>query len=115
MLKDFIQRHKDEEDINIIFIDKEKKAFNSIQTKNDLDAWIEARYMAGKHNCILIDEVQDIDQFEDSVCNWYTEDNTDVILTGSNVISATPLLTQRDENGITHLSLRNFLKKGFCF
>ena len=31
------------------------------------------------------------------------------------VISATPLLTQRDENGITHLSLRNFLKKGFCF
>ena len=35
VLKDFIQRHKDEEDINIIFIDKEKKAFNSILTKND--------------------------------------------------------------------------------
>ena len=84
VLKDFIQRHKDEEDINIIFIDKEKKAFNSIQTKNDLDAWIEARYIAGKHNCILIDEVQEIEQFEDSVCNWYTEENTDVILTGSN-------------------------------
>jgi hypothetical protein len=29
------------------------------------------------------------------------------------VISATPLLTQRDENGITHLSLRKFLKEGF--
>ena len=28
------------------------------------------------------------------------------------VISATPLLTQRDENGITHLSLRKFLKEG---
>jgi hypothetical protein len=26
---------------------------------------------------------------------------------------ATPLLTQRDENGITHLSLRKFLKEGF--
>lgn len=26
---------------------------------------------------------------------------------------ATPLLTQRDENGITHLSLRRFLKEGF--
>jgi len=24
----------------------------------------------------------------------------------------TPLLTQRDENGITHLSLRKFLKEG---
>jgi hypothetical protein len=29
------------------------------------------------------------------------------------VISATPLLTERDENGITHLSLRKFLKDGF--
>ena len=28
------------------------------------------------------------------------------------VISATPLLTQRNENGITHLSLRKFLKEG---
>lgn len=84
ILKDFIQRHKEETDINIIFIDKEKKAFKSIKTKDDLDAWIEARFIDGKHNCILIDEVQEIKQFEESVCNWYTEDNTDVIITGSN-------------------------------
>ena len=84
VLKDFIQRHKDELDINIIFIDKEKKAFKNIKTKDDLDAWIEARFIQGKHNCILIDEAQEIEQFEESVCNWYTEDNTDVIITGSN-------------------------------
>ena len=84
VLKDFIQRHKQEPDINIIFIDKEKKAFKDIQTKDDLDAWIEARFIHGKHNCILIDEAQEIDKFEESVCNWYTEDNTDVIITGSN-------------------------------
>ena len=29
------------------------------------------------------------------------------------VVSATPLLTERNENGITHLSLRKFLKEGF--
>ncbi len=29
------------------------------------------------------------------------------------VISATPLLTERNENGIKHLSLRKFLKEGF--
>ncbi len=84
VLKDFIQRHQEEPDINIIFIDKEKKAFKDIQTKADLDAWIEARFVQGKHNCILIDEAQEIDKFEESVCNWYTEDNTDVIITGSN-------------------------------
>lgn len=84
VLKDFIQRHKDDENINIIYIDKEKKAFSGIRTKDDLDAWIEARFVQGKHNCILIDEVQEIRQFEDSVCNWYTEEDTDVLLTGSN-------------------------------
>lgn len=84
VLKDFIQRHKDDENINIIYIDKEKKAFSGIRTKDDLDAWIEARFVQGKYNCILIDEVQEIRQFEDSVCNWYTEEDTDVLLTGSN-------------------------------
>ena len=84
VVKDFIQRHKDDKDANIIYIDKEKKAFKDIKTKDDLDAWIEERFLPGKHNYILIDEVQEIDHFEESVCNWYTEENTDVIITGSN-------------------------------
>ena len=84
ILKDFIQRHEHEPDINIIFIDKEKKAFKDIKTKDDLDAWVEDRFVKGRHNCILIDEAQEIETFEESVCNWYTEDNTDVIITGSN-------------------------------
>ncbi len=84
VLKDFVQRHIDETDVNIIFIDKEKKAFKDIKTKDDLDNWIEARFIPGKHNFILIDEVQEIEHFEESICNWYSEDNTDVIITGSN-------------------------------
>lgn len=84
VLKDFIQRHQDERDANIVFIDKEKKAFKEIKTKDDLDNWIEARFIKGKHNYILIDEAQEIEHFEESVCNWYTEDNTDIIITGSN-------------------------------
>ena len=84
VLKDFVQRHMDETDVNIIFIDKEKKAFKDIKTKDDLDNWIEARFIPGKHNLILIDEVQEIEHFEESICNWYSEDNTDVIITGSN-------------------------------
>ncbi len=84
VLKDFIQRHQDERDANIVFIDKEKKAFKEIKTKDDLDNWIEARFIKGKHNYILIDEAQEIEHFEESVCNWYTEDDTDIIITGSN-------------------------------
>ena len=84
VVKDFIQRHKDDKDTNIIYIDKEKKAFKDIKTKDDLDSWIEEHFWPGKHNYILIDEAQEIDHFEESVCNWYTEENTDVIITGSN-------------------------------
>lgn len=84
VLKDFIQRHIDDYEVNIIYIDKEKKAFKDIKTKDDLDLWIEARFVDGKHNFILIDEAQEIEHFEESICNWYTEDNTDVIITGGN-------------------------------
>lgn len=84
ILKDFIERHSEEEDINVIYVNKEKKAFKNIKTKDDLDNYIESLYLPGKHNCILVDEVQQIEKFEKSICNWYTEDNTDVIITGSN-------------------------------
>lgn len=84
ILKDFIQRHSQDENSNIIYVDKEKKDFKSIKTKDDLDTWIEQRFIRGKHNYILIDEVQEIDNFEESVCSWYSEDDTDVLITGSN-------------------------------
>ena len=84
VLKDFIQRHQAEADANIIYVDKEKKAFKDIRTKDDLDAWIETRFVKGRHNYILIDEVQEIDRFEESICNWYTEEETEVLITGSN-------------------------------
>ena len=84
ILKDFIQRHSRDENSNIIYVDKEKKNFKSIKNKDDLDTWIEERFVPGKHNYILIDEVQEIESFEDSVCSWYSEDDTDVLITGSN-------------------------------
>lgn len=84
ILKDFIKRHGQEPDINIIYVDKEKKSFRGISTRDDLDLWIENHFVGRKHNVILIDEVQEIDKFEESICNWYTEERTDVIITGSN-------------------------------
>ena len=42
ILKDFIERHSQEEDINVIYVDKEKKAFKNIKTKEDLDTILRA-------------------------------------------------------------------------
>ena len=83
VLKDFIQRHN-EPDTNIIYIDKEKKAFNNLKNRDELNAHIEQHFIQDKHNFILIDEVQEIEHFEESIRSWQTEENTDIIITGSN-------------------------------
>lgn len=84
VLKDFVARHKYEDDANIIYIDKEKKTFNFIQTHEYLNLYIDEHFVAGKHNYILIDEVQDIAGWEHSVRSFRTEEETDIIITGSN-------------------------------
>lgn len=84
VMKDFIHRHRQEPDANIIYIDKEKTEFRFITSRDELDDYIAKRYMPGKHNYILIDEVQDIEGWEHTVRNYRTEDNTDIVVTGSN-------------------------------
>lgn len=69
---------------NVIYIDKEKRAFDAIKNYQDLNQHIEAQWVEGKHNYILIDEVQDIDEFERTVRSYRTEPDTDIIITGSN-------------------------------
>lgn len=71
-------------DNNVIYIDKEKWQFDAIQTYQDLNEYIEKHCDNAKHNYILIDEVQDIKEFERSVRSFRTEPNTDIIITGSN-------------------------------
>lgn len=71
-------------DNNIIYIDKEKREFDSIRNYQDLNQYIDEHFVASKHNYILIDEIQDITEFERSIRSFHTEPNTDIIITGSN-------------------------------
>ena len=71
-------------DNNIIYIDKEKREFDNIRDYQDLNLYIDEHFDAGKHNYILIDEIQDIKEFERSIRSFRTEPNTDIIITGSN-------------------------------
>lgn len=77
---------KDRTDSNVIFIDKEDHAFSNIKNDIDLNSYLESNYQEGKHNYILIDEVQDIDGFEHSIRSWVKRLDTDIILTGSNAM-----------------------------
>ncbi len=84
MLRQLFELKSKDSANNIIYIDKEKRQFDAIQTYQDLNAYIEEHIDRAKHNYILIDEVQDIKEFERSIRSYRTEPNTDVIITGSN-------------------------------
>ena len=69
---------------HVILIDKEKRQFDFIRDYQDLNAYIDEHLVPDKHNYILIDEVQDIKEFERSVRSYRTDPDTEVIITGSN-------------------------------
>lgn len=69
---------------NVIYIDKEKHEYDDIQTYKDLNAYIDARRDRSKTNFILVDEIQDIEEFEKSVRSYYEEPDIELIVTGSN-------------------------------
>lgn len=84
MMKTVRDQKASNPDNNIIYIDKEKREFDSIRNYQDLNQYIDEHFVASKHNYILIDEIQDITEFERSIRSFRTEPNTDIIITGSN-------------------------------
>lgn len=84
MMKMIRDRKMADDGNNIIYIDKEKREFDNIQTYQDLNDYIGLYFQSDKHNYILIDEIQDIKEFERSIRSYRTEPNTDIIITGSN-------------------------------
>lgn len=84
ILKDFVERHKAESQTNFIYINKERKKFDAIKNHEQLNAYIDEHWIDDVHNFILIDEVQEIEGWEKSVRSYRLEDDTDIIITGSN-------------------------------
>ena len=83
VMRELVQR-KQTEDANVIYIDKEKAAFDFIANYKDLVAYIDEQRVPQKHTYILIDEVQEIEEFERGLRNYYDSPDIDIIVTGSN-------------------------------
>lgn len=84
VLKDFIRRHGSDPVANIIYIDKEKRKFGFLTNGDQLGDYIEEHFDSSRHNYILVDEIQDIEGWEQPIRSFRTEENTDIIITGSN-------------------------------
>ena len=69
---------------NVIFINLDKRGFRSVRTADQLDALIEEQAKADGTKYLFIDEVQNVQNFEE-VINAYREDEEfSIFITGSN-------------------------------
>ena len=84
ILRLFRNKVSKEAGANVIFIDKEKHEFDDIKTYRDLNAYIDERRNKAMKNYILVDEIQDIEEFEKSVRSYYEEPDVEIVVTGSN-------------------------------
>jgi len=71
---------------NVLFLDMENPDNAGIQSFEELNVWIKKHRIEGSHNYLLIDEVQEIAQFEKTLRFWIKQPGMDIIVTGSNAM-----------------------------
>ncbi len=82
-LLEIIAQELTTEGVQVIYIDKESYEFNDITDYKSLNKYITDTAESSKV-AILIDEVQEIAEFEKSLRNFYKKPNFDIYITGSN-------------------------------
>ena len=71
-------------DANIIHVNYNLTDFESILEYHALEAYVEARYLSGKNNYLLIDEIQMCAGFEKAINSLHAREKYDIYITGSN-------------------------------
>ena len=100
---------------NVLYIDKEKAAFKEMRNWEHLYDYVSARLPEGGDNYLLIDEVQDIEEYENALRSLYAEGRCQIVATGSNAyIFSSELSTRLSgryiEIPIYNLSYSEFLR-----
>lgn len=93
LLKKWIENNRP--DSNIAYINKELKDFDEVKTSEGLYSFAAENLPKGEENYLLIDEVQDIEGYEDALRSLYAEERCQIVITGSNAyIFSTELSTR---------------------
>lgn len=71
-------------DSNMIYLDMENPQNAGIKDFQDLNFFIQEHFVENTHNFLLIDEVQEIAEFEKTLRFYAKQDNLDIVVTGSN-------------------------------
>lgn len=85
LLFQLIQQIKEiETEANIIYINKEDLAFEALKTAKDLNDYVIQHQSKNQKNYVFIDEIQEIENFEDALRSLLIDDTMDLYCTGSN-------------------------------
>ena len=71
-------------DANIIHINYNLSKYDNLKNYKDLNEYIDSKYMEGKENFVLIDEVQICNDFELCINNLHATEMFDIYITSSN-------------------------------
>ncbi|MCH5263954.1 MAG: ATP-binding protein [Lachnospiraceae bacterium] len=82
LLKTWIETNRPE--ASIAYINKELKDFDTIKTADHLYNFALETLPEGGENYLLIDEVQDIEGYENALRSLYAEERCQIVITGSN-------------------------------
>lgn len=82
-------------DATVVYINKELLDFSHITNAKELHDFVSPQFTPGGDNYLLIDEVQDIEGYENALRSLHAEDRCQIIATGSNAyIFSTELSTR---------------------
>ena len=82
LFKDWLKRNRPE--ANVVYVNKEYQEFRDILTAEQLYDYAAVRLPEGEDNYLLIDEVQEIENYENALRSFHAENRCQVIATGSN-------------------------------
>lgn len=100
---------------HVLYISKELHAFSHITNADELYNYVDARLATDGKNYLLIDEVQDITDYENALRSLHAEERCQIIATGSNAYLFSSELSTRlagryIEIPIHSLTYREFLQ-----
>lgn len=71
-------------DANVVYVNKELREFSHLTNATELYDYVSPKFTEASENYLLIDEVQDIEGYEDALRSLHAEERCQVIATGSN-------------------------------
>lgn len=100
-------------DAHVVFIDKERPQFSNIHTSANLYDYAVERLPIGSENYLLVDEIQNIENYEEALRGLYAENRCQIVITGSNAYVFSSELSTRLSGRYIEIPVRSLTYREF--